>query len=79
MKLYSMQDSGNSYKPRLLLAHLNQKYEVIPVVSNDGTVDTPEFRALNANGKVPLLVLDDGRPLAESNAILMHLELDAFV
>ncbi|GGA70386.1 glutathione S-transferase [Nitratireductor aestuarii] len=73
MKLYSMIDSGNSYKVRLLLAKLVLPYEHIATSSRDGSTRTPEFLARNPIGKVPLLELDDGRFLAESNAILLYL------
>jgi glutathione S-transferase len=71
--LHSMQDSGNCYKPRLLMHLLDVPFRLIDTDSRDGSTRTPEFLALNPNGKVPLLVLPDGRTLAESNAMLLHL------
>lgn len=71
--LYSMQDSGNCYKARLLLHLLGLPFRLVDTDSRDGSTRTPEFLALNPNGKVPLLVLPDGRRLAESNAMLLHL------
>jgi glutathione S-transferase len=73
LTLYSYQDSGNSYKPRLLLAHLQRPFRLVDTSSRDGSTRTPEFLTRNANGKVPLLELEDGRHLAESNAILLYL------
>jgi len=73
LTLYSMPGSGNSYKPRLLLAHLGLSFHHIPMDANDGSTRTDEYRAKNPNGKLPLLALDDGRYLAESNAILLYL------
>jgi glutathione S-transferase len=73
LTLYSYQDSGNSYKPRLLLAHLGLPFRLVDTSSRDGTTRTDEFLARSPIGKVPLLQLDDGRYLAESNAILLHL------
>lgn len=73
LTLYSMPSSGNSYKVRLLLALLGRAYEHKDAEYGSGVTDTPEFRALNPAGKVPLLVLEDGRLLAESNAILLYL------
>jgi glutathione S-transferase len=73
VKLYSMIDSGNSYKVRLLLSKLGLAYEHVATSSRDGSTRTPEFRAKNPIGRVPLLELDDGRYLAESNAILLYL------
>ncbi len=73
LTLHSTQSSGNSYKVRLLLATLG-----IPFVLNEvdifaGEHRTPEFLALNPEGRVPLLQLEDGTILAESNAILFYL------
>ena len=71
--VYGMAASGNCFKPRLLLGHLRQPYRWVEVDSAVGQTRTPEFLALNPNGKVPLLQLADGRTLAESNAILCFL------
>ncbi|KFN42888.1 hypothetical protein N789_12220 [Arenimonas oryziterrae DSM 21050 = YC6267] len=68
-----MKASGNCYKLQLLLAHLNQPYRWIDVDSTAGETRTPEFLAKNPNGKVPLLELEDGRVLSESDAILCYL------
>jgi glutathione S-transferase len=71
--LYGMSGSGNCYKPKLLLAHLGEAYRWIEVDTHKGETHTSDYLALNANGKVPLLQLADGRCLAESNAILCYL------
>ena len=71
-KLYSMQRSGNSYKVRLALALLNAPYCAIEVDILRGESRTPEFLAKNPSGQVPLLEVEDGRYLAESNAILWY-------
>ena len=65
--------SGNCYKLKLLLELLGRPYqwEALDVLS--GITQSPNFLALNPNGKIPLLRLDDGRVLAESNAILHFL------
>ncbi len=72
MLLYNSPVSGNCYKVRLLLAHLGIPYERqdLDVVdrSNRGEV----LGGLNPDLRVPTLVLDDGRPLAESGAILWY-------
>jgi glutathione S-transferase len=73
LTIHGMAASGNCYKLQLLLAHLGRPYRWIEVDSTRGQTRTPEFLALNPNGKVPLLVLDDGRTLPESNAILCYL------
>jgi glutathione S-transferase len=70
--LYNSPVSGNCYKVRLLLAHLGIPYERrdLDVVdrSNRGAV----LEGLNPDLRVPTLVLDDGRPIAESGAILWY-------
>lgn len=73
LTIYSQPDSGNSYKPRLLLAKLGKPFKHVSVSSIDGSTRKPEYLAKNPNGKVPLLELEDGRFLAESNAMLLHL------
>ncbi|MEQ8485895.1 MAG: glutathione S-transferase family protein [Pseudomonadales bacterium] len=73
LQLHEMADSGNCYKVRLLLNLLDRPYERKPVDILKGESRTSEFLALNPNGRVPLLVLDDGRTLPESNAILWYL------
>jgi glutathione S-transferase len=72
-RLWGMSGSGNCYKPALLMAQLGlpQVWEEVDAVG--GATRTPEFLALNPNGRVPLLQLPDGRLLAESNAMLCYL------
>jgi glutathione S-transferase len=53
--------------------YLGRPYEWIETDILKGESRTPAFLALNPAGQVPLVVLDDGRPLAQSNAILLHL------
>ncbi len=71
--IYGMIDSGNCYKPRLLMAKLGRPFKHVEVSSHDGSTRSDAFTAKNPNAMVPLLELDDGRLLAESNAILLHL------
>ena len=71
--LYSMQSSGNCYKCRLALSQCEMPYRLEDIDIRDGTTRTPDFLELNPNGKVPVLVLPDGRVLTESNAILVYL------
>ncbi|MBV9955401.1 MAG: glutathione S-transferase family protein [Pseudolabrys sp.] len=71
--LYSMQRSGNSYKVRLALARLRIPYSLVEVDILQGESRTPEFLARNPNGQIPLLEVEPGRYLAESNAILWYL------
>ncbi|KAB0679779.1 glutathione S-transferase family protein [Aureimonas leprariae] len=77
LTIYGRHDSGNCYKPRLLLALLGRPFRHVEVDSEAGESRTPEFLAKNPNGKVPLLELADGRCLAESNAMLVHLGEDS--
>src|ERR1700716_1351943 len=71
-KLYSMQRSGNSDKVRLALALLNAPYRAIEIDILRGESRTPDFLAKNPSGQVPLLEVEEGRFLAESNAILWY-------
>ena len=71
-KLYSMQRSGNSYKVRLALALLTAPYQAIEIDILRGESRTPDFLAKNPSGQVPLLEVEEGRYLAESNAILWY-------
>lgn len=73
MKLYGDARSGNCYKVQLTLALLACSYEFIAVDILKGETQAAEFLALNPNGKIPTLVLDDGRSLWESNAIINYL------
>jgi glutathione S-transferase len=73
LTLYSMRRSGNSYKVRLALARLGIPYRLVEIDILKGESRTPEFLAKNPNGQVPLLEVEPGRYLAESNAILWHL------
>ena len=74
--VYGMSMSGNCYKLQLLLEQLGRDYRWVEVDSARGGTRTPEFLARNPNGKVPLIELDDGRVLVESNAILCWLAED---
>ena len=72
MLLYDSQVSGNCYKVRLLFAHLGIEYErqELDVVDRSNRPDV--LGARNPALRVPTLVLDDGRSLGESNAILNY-------
>jgi glutathione S-transferase len=70
--LYDSPVSGNCYKVRLLLAHLAVPYERHTVDVVDRSNRSELLGALNPVHRVPTLVLDDGRPLAESDAILWY-------
>jgi glutathione S-transferase len=72
VRLYDSQGSGNCYKVRLLLAHLGVEYERREVDVVDRSNRAELLGKLNPALRVPTVVLDDGRPLAESNAILCY-------
>ena len=73
IRLYGMSASGNCWKPAALMRLLGQDFSWQEVDILRGESRTPEFLALNPNGRVPLLDLGDGRLLAESNAMLIYL------
>jgi glutathione S-transferase len=73
MLLYDSAVSGNCYKVRLMLAQLGCSYERHEVDVIDRSNRARLLAGLNPALRVPTLVLDDGRSLAESNAILWHL------
>ena len=73
MLLYNSPVSGNCYKVRLLAAHLGVPLELHELSVVDRSNRAEVIGDLNPARRVPTLVLDDGRPLAESNAILWYL------
>ena len=73
LRLYDSPLSGNCYKIRLLLSQLGRDYERIELDLLEGDSRSPEFLAKNPHGRVPLIELDNGHHLAESNAILFYL------
>jgi glutathione S-transferase len=73
MRLHDNLSSGNGYKARLLLAQLGVPFERVEYDIDAGETRTPEFLRMNPNGRVPVLELEDGRFLPESDAILFYL------
>ena len=73
LKVYGDYNSGNCYKIKLMLHLLGLEYEWQSVDILNGETETPAFLAKNPNGKVPVLELEDGTCLWESNAILNYL------
>lgn len=73
LTLYDYLPSQNGYKIRLLLNQLELPYRTQIVSIFEGQGQQPEYLAVNPTGAVPAIRLDDGRVLAESNAILFHL------
>jgi glutathione S-transferase len=73
LTLYDYGPSANCLKVRVLLRQLRIEYERVPVDIFAGESKTDEYRVLNPAGRTPALGLEDGRALAESNAILLYL------
>lgn len=73
MRIYGDSISGNCLKVRWVAEYLGRSFDWIETDILKGESRTPEFLALNPAGQVPLVILDDGRPLAQSNAIILHL------
>lgn len=73
LRLYDFLPSGNGYKIRLLLTQIGMPYERIEVNIVEGETRTPEFISKNPNGKIPILEIETGKYLTESNAILLYL------
>jgi glutathione S-transferase len=71
--LYDHPASGNCMKARILLRQLELPYEAVQVDLFKGETRKPEHFARNPDGRVPVLELDSGETIRESNAILMHL------
>ena len=72
IKAYGYTPSGNCWKVRQILDLTGQSYEWVETDSNAGATRTPEFLALNPNGKIPIVQLEDGEVVTESGAILLH-------
>src|SRR5678815_5898885 len=73
MKIYGDSISGNCLKVKWVADFLGLSYDWIETDIMVGASRTPAFLAMNPAGQVPAVILDDGRPLAQSNAIILHL------
>jgi len=74
LRLHDYLPSGNGYKVRLVLAQLGRPFELVEYDITHGETRTRNFlERVSSNGRVPVLELDDGRMLPESNAILWFL------
>ena len=72
LRLYDFLPSGNGYKIRLLLTQISMPFERIEINILEGESRTSDFLNRNPNGKIPILEIEEGKYLAESNAILMY-------
>ena len=77
MKIYGDLNSGNCLKVKWVCDRLAVPYDWIAVDTLKRETHTPEFLKLNAAGQVPVLAFDDGRALAQSNAIIRYLARDS--
>ncbi len=73
LQLYDYLSSGNGYKVRLLLTQLDLAFERIELDIVKGETRTPEFLAINPNGRIPTLEIEPAKLLSESNAIMSYL------
>ncbi len=73
LRLYDYAASANCLKVRVLLAHLGLEYERVPVDIFAGESTKAEHLARNPAGRTPVLELESGQTIAESNAILLYL------
>jgi glutathione S-transferase len=77
MKVYGDSNSGNCLKVKWLCDHLALPYDWVDVDTMKGESRTPDFLKLNGAGQVPIIVLDGGGVLAQSNAIIRYLARDS--
>jgi glutathione S-transferase len=73
LRLYGDSRSGNCLKVKWTAQFLDIPCEWQEVDVMSGATRTPEFLGMNPAGQVPVVILEDGRPLAQSNAIIVHL------
>jgi glutathione S-transferase len=69
---YGFSRSGNCWKVRQILELTGTPFQWVEVDTNGGETRIPAYLALNPNGKAPIIVLDGGEVVTESNAILLH-------
>lgn len=73
MKIYGDRKSGNCLKVKWVSDYLALPYTWVDIDTMKNESRTQEFLKLNSAGQVPVIELDDGRPLAQSNAIIRYL------
>ena len=72
IKVYGMATSGNCWKAAQILRLTGHAFDWIEIDTTKGDTATPAFLALNPQGEVPVVTLEDGAALTQSNAILAH-------
>ena len=77
MQIYGDSNSGNCLKVKWVCDHLGLAYGWVEVDTMRGGSRTPEFLELNPFGQVPAVDFEDGRRLAQSNAIIRYLARDS--
>jgi len=77
MKIYGDSNSGNCRKVKWVCDALALPYDWIDVDTLKGETRTAQFLKLNGAGQVPTVEFDDGRTLAQSNAIIRYLARDS--
>jgi len=73
LRIYGDTKSGNCLKVKWTAQQLSLPFDWIEIDILQSQSRTPEFLAMNPAGQVPAVILDDGRALAQSNAIMLHL------
>ena len=73
LQIYGNFGSGNCLKVKYIAEATGTPYVLHELGLRTGETKTPEFLVMNPAGEMPVVVLDDGRPLAQSNAILRYL------
>ena len=73
MKIYGDSKSGNCLKVKWTADFLGRSYDWIEIDILQGESRTAAYLAMNPAGQVPTVILDDGRPLSQSNAIITYL------
>lgn len=73
MKIHGDSQSGNCLKVRYTADYLDLPYDWIDVDISRGDTRAPALLALNPAGQIPVVELDDGRVITESNAIIRYL------
>jgi glutathione S-transferase len=77
MKIYGDSNSGNCLKVKWVCDRLALPYDWVAIETQKGESRTAEFLKLNGAGQVPTVAFDDGRTLAQSNAIIRYLARDS--